>query len=166
MWWAAGVMGLVGAALCLWLMHGRSMPGLRMLDKDFQCPDMCFRYSPEELFGGLDRLGAQGRALLLRFWCIDAGFIVSLLAVMLAAAHNCASDFALQRRVMDLAACLRAAADLLENALLSRAVRAYPQKRLEGIVRLASAVTSVKWCLMVLWVAGLFASLFFRAIQL
>lgn len=166
MWLAAGVAGLVGAALCLWLMHERSMPGLRALDKNFQCPDMRFRYSPEELFDGLDRLGAQGRALLLRFWCIDAGFVVSLLAVMLAAAHNCASDFVLQRSAMDAAACLRAAADLMENALLSRAVRAYPQKRLEGLVRLASTVTSIKWCLMVLWVAGLFASLFFRAIRL
>ena len=56
MWLAAGVAGLVGAALCLWLMHERSMPGLRALDKNFQCPDMRFRYSPEELFGGLDRL--------------------------------------------------------------------------------------------------------------
>ena len=54
----------------------------------------------------------------------------------------------------------------MENALLSRAVRAYPQKRLEGLVRLASTVTSIKWCLMVLWVAGLFASLFFCAIRL
>ena len=62
LWTAVGVVGAAGAALAGWHMHRRQMPALRALDADFQCPDMRFRYTPQELFDGLDRLGAQGRA--------------------------------------------------------------------------------------------------------
>ena len=124
---------------------------------------MRFRYTPQELFDGLDRLGAQGRALLLRFWLADAGFAVALLAVTLAAARNSMPDLSPLRMVMDAAACLRALADLLENALLVRAVRAYPNRRRAGTVHAASAATSVKWCMTGLWVAGLFGGLVLRA---
>ena len=123
LWTAVGVVGAAGAALAGWHMHRRQMPALRALDADFQCPDMRFRYTPQELFDGLDRLGAQGRALLLRFWLADAGFAVALLAVTLAAARNSMPDLSPLRMVMDAAACLRTLADLVENALLVRAVR-------------------------------------------
>ena len=163
LWTAVGAVGAAGAALAGWHMHRRQMPALRALDADFQCPDMRFRYTAQELFDGLDRLGAQGRALLLRFWLADAGFAVALLAVTLAAAHNSMPDLSPLRMVMDAAACLRALADLLENALLVRAVRAYPNRRRAGTVHAASAATSVKWCMTGLWVAGLFGGLVLRA---
>lgn len=165
-WFAAGLAGAAGAALCLWRMHRRLMPALRALDSRFDCPDMRFGYAPGELFDGLERLGAQGRALLMRFWLTDAGFIASLLAVMLAVARGNMAELAPLRMAMDAAACLRAAADLLENALLARVTRACPGRRLEGAARAASLVTQVKWCLTGLWVAGLFGGLLLRAAQL
>lgn len=105
LWTAVGGVGAAGAALAGWHMHRRQMPALRALDADFQCPDMRFRYTAQELFDGLDRLGAQGRALLLRFWLADAGFAVALLAVTLAAARNSMPDLSPLRMVMDAAAC-------------------------------------------------------------
>lgn len=63
-------------------------------------------------------------------------------------------------------ACLRGAADALENLLLLRALAAYPKRRLTGTVRAASAATTLKWLFMGLWVAGLFINLVYRAAQL
>ena len=57
-------------------------------------------------------------------------------------------------------------AGLLENALLAHAVSAYPDRRREGTVQMAAAVTAAKWCLTGLWVAGLFGGLVLRAARL
>ena len=166
LWTAVGVVGAAGAALAGWHMHRRQMPALRALDADFQCPDMRFHYTPQELFDGLERLGAGGRALLGRFWWADAGLSVALLAVLLAAAHNSVAAFAPLRVGMDAAACLRTLADLLENALLAGVARAYPGLRRTGMARGAAAATALKWCLTGLWVAGLFGGLVLRAARL
>lgn len=105
---------------------------LRALDAGFQCPDMRFHYTPQELFDGLDRLGAKGRAQLMRLWWADTGLSLSLLAVMAAAAHNSMAGLAPLPTAMDAVACLRAVADLLENALLAHAVSAYPRPQARG----------------------------------
>ena len=88
LWMAVGIAGAAGAALAGWYISRRQMPALRALDAGFQCPDMRFHYTPQELFDGLDRLGAKGRAQLMRLWWADTGLGLSLLAVMAAAAHN------------------------------------------------------------------------------
>ena len=88
LWMAVGIAGAAGAALAGWYISRRQMPALRALDAGFQCPDMRFHYTPQELFDGLDRLGAKGRAQLMRLWWADTGLDLSLLAVMVAAAHN------------------------------------------------------------------------------
>lgn len=166
LWMAVGIAGAAGAALAGWYISRRQMPALRALDAGFQCPDMRFHYTPQELFDGLDRLGAKGCAQLTRLWWADTGLSLSLLAVMAAAAHNSMAGLAPLPTAMDAVACLRAVADLLENALLAHAVRAYPDRRREGTVQMAAAVTAAKWCLTGLWVVGLFGGLVLRAARL
>lgn len=73
----------------------------------------------------------------MRLWWADTGLDLSLLAVMVAAAHNSMAGLAPLPTAMDAAACLRAVADLLENALLAHAVSAYPGRRQEGTVQMA-----------------------------
>lgn len=166
LWTAIGVAGAAGVALAGWYMYRRQMPALRALDAGFQCPDMRFRYAPEELFVTLERLGAQGRALLLRLWWLDTGLGIALLGVMLAAANNSIADFAPLRMCMDAAACLRTLAELLENVFLACVARACPDHRRKGSARAAAAATMAKWCLTGLWVAGLFGGLVLRAARL
>ena len=107
LWMAVGIAGAAGAALAGWYISRRQMPALRALDADFQCPDMRFHYTPQELFDGLDRLGAKGRAQLMRLWWADTGLSLSLLAVMAAAAHNSMVGLAPLPTAMDAVACLR-----------------------------------------------------------
>lgn len=166
MWTVVGVAGAAGAALIGWHMHRRQMPALRALDASFQCPDMRFRYAPQELFDSLDRLGTQGGTLLMRFWRADAGLSLLLLAVMLAAANNSVGNFTPLRMAMDAAAGLRTLLDLVEDGLLAGVVRAYPDRRREGMARVSAVVTAAKWCLTGLWVAGLFGGLVLRAARL
>ena len=142
LWMAVGIAGAAGAALAGWYISRRQMPALRALDAGFQCPDMT------------------------RLWWTDTGLSLSLLAVMAAAAHNSMAGLAPLPTAMDAVACLRAVADLLENALLAHAVSAYPGRRQEGTVQMAAAVTAAKWCLTGLWVAGLFGGLVLRAARL
>ncbi|HIS43036.1 MAG TPA: hypothetical protein IAC11_09170 [Candidatus Limiplasma pullicola] len=162
LWTVVGVVGAAGAAVAGWYMYRRQMPPLRVLDARFQWPDLHFRYAPQEIFDGLERLGSQGRARMRRLWLADTGLSVALLA----AANNSVADPAPLRMAMDAAACLRTLADLLENALLACAVRGYPERRRTGMVRVAAVVTAGKWCLTGLWVAGLFGGLVLRAARL
>lgn len=166
LWTVVGVAGAAGAALAGWYIYRRQIPPLRALDARFQWPDLRSHYAPQEIFDGLERLGSQGRARMMRLWLADTGLSVALLAVMLAAANNSVSDLAPLRMAMDAAACLRTLADLLENALLACAVRGYPERRRTGMVRVAAVVTAGKWCLTGLWVAGLFGGLVLRAARL
>ena len=162
LWTVVGVVGAAGAAVAGWYMYRRQMPPLRVLDARFQWPDLHFRYAPQEIFDGLERLGSQGRARMRRLWLADTGLSVALLA----AANNSVADPAPLRMAMDAAACLRTLADLLENALLACAVRGYPERRRTGMVRVAAVVTAGKWCLTGLWVAGLSGGLVLRAARL
>ena len=97
---------------------------------------------------------------------IVLGLSLIHISVMAAAAHNSMVGLAPLPTAMDAVACLRAVADLLENALLAHAVSAYPGRRQEGTVQMAAAVTAAKWCLTGLWVAGLFGGLVLRAARL
>lgn len=167
LWAAVAAVGALGTAACCYAMwYSKSgMPALRALDADFQCLDMLFRYTPERAFSSFEKVGKRGRSLLKRFWLTDFGFIASFGLVMLAVGHN-TGVLAPLRYAMYALACLRGAADALENLLLLRALAAYPQRRLTGTVRAASAATTLKWLFMGLWVAGLFINLVYRAAQL
>lgn len=164
LWIAAAIAGALGTAACYWAMWRAKggVPALRALDADFQCLDMLFRYTPEQAFASFDKAGPQGKGLLRRFWLTDFGFIASFGLVMLVVTHN-TGVLAPLRHAMYALACLRGAADTLENLLLLRALGAYPQRRLTGTLKAASAATTLKWLLMGLWVAGLFINLVYRA---
>lgn len=167
LWIVTAILGALGTAACYYAMwHAKSgMPALRALDANFQCLDMLLRYTPDQAFASFEKAGSQGRGLLRRFWLMDFGFIASFGLVMLAVTHNTGALTPL-RYAMYALACLRGAADVLENLLLLRALGAYPKRRLAGTVRAASTATTLKWLSMGLWVAGLFINLVYRAAQL
>lgn len=166
-WLAVTIIGAAGAVISAYLMHWhrQGIPALKAINREFDCPDMRFRYAPDWLFQCLEDLGDEGRKLLRRFWTIDFVFILSLWLVMLSVTHNTAT-IAPVRMVMYLLSTLRAFADALENALLLRICDGSPAGRPEGMARAASLVTSVKWCLMGLWVVGLFFGLMLQAARL
>lgn len=164
-WLAVTIVGAAGAALCAYGMHRREIPALKALDPEFDCPDMRFRYSPDWLWSRLDGVGAEGRRRLLRFWTIDLGFIASLWLVMMAVTHNTATLTPVRMAMYGLST-LRAVMDAVENALLARLCSGYPLRKPRGMARAASFVTSAKWCLMGLWVVGLFFGLVLQAAKL
>lgn len=166
-WMAVSLVGAAGLVGCAYLMYRdrRGIPALKALDSHFDCPDMRLRYTPGELWRCFDGVGDEGRGLLRRFWTIDFGFILSLLLVMLAIAHNTATIKAVRLAMYGVSG-LRAVADGVENGLLMWICKGYPAKKPEGLARVASGVTMVKWGLMGLWVVGLFLGLVVQAAKL
>ena len=63
-WLILTIVGALGSAACLYGIYGdkkRGYPALKAVDSQFEMPDMRFRYTPEELFACLEKLGTEGR---------------------------------------------------------------------------------------------------------
>ena len=87
-WLILTIVGALGSAACLYGIYGdkkRGYPALKAVDSQFEMPDMRFRYTPEELFACLEKLGTGGRQRLHRLWGLDSAlalFLVLVLAVL------------------------------------------------------------------------------------
>lgn len=156
-------LGLSLTGLLMWRSpHG--VPGLRQLDSAFQLPDMRFFYKPATLWDTFERLGAQGRAKLRRFWLIDGGFIICLMGVQWVITRHFAQMPWLRTLMLGLLV-LRAVLDALENILLSIACARYP-RRLHRTATLGGYTTSAKFVALYGWLGGLFICLFMQAVKI
>lgn len=167
LWTVITVVGAGGMAACYCLMHHKQtgVPALRALDKEFQCPDMRFRYTPEQLYAMFDGVGEAGARLMKRFWLVDFVFIAFFFLVMAAVTHNTA-HLPYTRVGMYALSALRAIADGCENLLLLGVQRVYPRIRRDGLARAASCATGIKWALMGAWIVALFANLLVSATRM
>ena len=135
-WLILTIVGALGSAACLYGIYGdkkRGYPALKAVDSQFEMPDMRFRYTPEELFACLEKLGTEGRQRLRRLWGLDSALALFLVLVLAVVSHNLAA-FRWLRWAMYGLAVLRSLLDLLENGLLLRVDR-----HGEGRVRLHHA---------------------------
>ena len=140
----------------------RSPRKIPMENGEFHMPDMRFHYSADGLYAMLESVGAENLPLLRRYWRLDYGFIVCFLGVMLSIDLNIDGPATTLYVLMGIAATLRALLDVLENILLLRLYRAYPDRR-NRTARFAGFVTSVKFLCLYAWVILLFYKLFARA---
>ena len=159
------VIACIGFAACLYLMQFRTVPALAKLCPDFKLPDMRLHYDAPALFDTLEQVGAQGQALLKRYWLTDFGFIACFLVIMLVVTFNNAPLEPI-RNAMYIAAILRAALDMTENLLLLSVTAAYPAKMRRKTATVAGFVTSAKFLALGLWLLGLFASLLMRGLAM
>ncbi len=164
LWIVLSIIAAAGAGLCLYIMHGRLIPALKALDKDFALPDMRFRYGAKELYACLDGVGDSGRAMLRRYWLADFGFIACFWLIMVLVGRNNVHNEILQA-VMLAAASLRALLDIIENLILLKLNAIYPVRR-EKLASVCGGVTSAKFIALGVWIAGMFAALFVSAIKL
>lgn len=167
-WWIAiMIVSGVGLLICLYFMHKskHGVPGLKAIDPNFQWPDMSMSYTPDKLYSTFDGIGEEGQRKLKRLWLVDFAFILCLLGVMLYITNkNVLID--LIRYVMYGAASIRAVLDAAENLLLMAISSAYPKTKRTRMARFSSIVTSGKWAMMGLWLAGLFVQLMIRSVQI
>ena len=157
-WLILTIVGALGSAACLYGIYGdkkRGYPALKAVDSQFEMPDMRLRYTPEELFACLEKLGTEGRQRLRRLWGLDSALALFLVLVLAVVSHNLAAFRWL--------AVLRSLLDFLENGLLLRVCTAYPSRRLTGTAKAASACTMLKWAAAILWVTGMFGAARVRA---
>ncbi|MBE5800910.1 MAG: hypothetical protein E7319_01315 [Clostridiales bacterium] len=164
LWLIAGLAGTVGVLTCLWGMQNKKSglsTRLTALDEHFQLPDLRFTYRAEQVFATLEGVGDEGKKLLMRLWTLDFALIASMFAMMAVVTNNVV-EMAWLSAVMLAANCLRGAADLIENVLLMIVCAGYPRKKRAFAANAAGAATAVKWVSAVLWVAGMFLSLFLR----
>lgn len=164
-WLILTIVGALGSAACLYGIYGDKKRGylaLKAVDSQFEMPDMRFRYTPEELFACLEKLGTEGRQRLRRLWGLDSALALFLVLVLAVVSHNLAA-FRWLRWAMYGLAVLRSLLDFLENGLLLRVCTAYPSRRLTGTAKAASVCTMLKWAAAVLWVAGMFGAALVRA---
>ncbi|HNW86008.1 MAG TPA: hypothetical protein PLP25_09205 [Candidatus Limiplasma sp.] len=136
----------------------KGLRGMQVEGKPFQMPDMRLHYGAEALYAGFAQAG-DNRPRMRRYWLLDFGFIVCFLGVMLAIGRNIAHANDTLRWWMAVAACARAALDILENLLLLSLLRAYPACR-DGWAAFAGWVTTAKYLCLFAWVAALFVNLF------
>ena len=119
-WLILTIVGALGSAACLYGIYGdkkRGYPALKAVDSQFEMPDMRFRYTPEELFACLEKLGTEGRQRLRRLWGLDSALALLLVLVLAVVSHNLAA-FRWLRWAMYGLAVLRSLLDFLENGLL------------------------------------------------
>ncbi len=165
-WTWVGLVSL--AALLLFLSRlyhkERGLPAMKLLYPDYDSPDMRFGYTRERMLALFEGLGETGRAMQREVWLWDTGLALALTGVLAAASVNVAAA-PWVRAAMIAAACLRCLMDWLENALLLRALGAWEAGRTPAFGG-ASLVTQAKWCLMALWVLGLFGSLLWQGMRL
>ena len=98
---------------------------------------------------------------MLRFWTVDLALIAGMFAMMAAVTNNVAK-LEWIAAVMLWSNIIRAVADLLEDMLLIIASAGYPGKKRAIPANLAGILTIIKWAAAILWVAGMFLSLFLR----
>lgn len=166
-WMAIMIASGIGLLICLYVMHQskHGVPGLKAIDPDFQWPDMSMSYTPDKLFTTLDGIGEEGQRKLKRLWLIDLAFIVCLLGTMLYITNkNVLVDVI--RYMMYGAAIMRAVLDAAENLLLMAVSDAYPKTKRTRMAKISSIVTSAKWVMMGIWIAGLFVQLGIRSVQI
>lgn len=93
-WLILTIVGALGSAACLYGIYGdkkRGYPTLKAVDSQFEMPDMRFRYTPEELFACLEKLGTGGRQRLHRLWGLDSALALFLVLVLAVVSHNLAA---------------------------------------------------------------------------
>ena len=146
-------------------MSKKSPRRIRVQDREFRMPDMRFHYTADELNQAFEEVGTENLPRLRRYWLLDFGFIVCFWGVMLSIDLNIDGPATTLYVLMGIAATLRALFDVLENILLLRLYRAYPDRR-NRTARFAGFVTSVKFLCLYAWVIMLFYKLFARAFGL
>jgi hypothetical protein len=125
--------------------------------------DLHFSYNPEQVSVYLAELGDEGRRsyrcmLLLPDMVFPLVYAsaLSVLLVLVLCRHLSAA-----RRYLCLAPYLVVIADWGENLFLATALDAYPDT-LDGLIRIASVFTSLKWTLLALTLLLLFAAILVR----
>jgi len=164
LWLLTGLAGTLGVLVCLWCMMNKKnglLTRLNGLHSGFTIPDLQFRYGSEKLYETLDAVGEEGKRLMIRFWILDLPLIASMFAMMAAVTNNIAT-IGWIATVMLWSNIVRSVADLLEDLLLLAATAAYPAKKRPLIANAAGMVTAVKWVAAILWVAGMFLTLFLK----
>ena len=125
--------------------------------------DLHFTYTPEQVYGYLAELGAEGRG---SYSCMLL-FPDMVFPVVYAAALSVLFMLVLCRHVSPARAylCLFpflvVIADWGENLFLAGVLAAYPQS-LDGVIRIASLFTSLKWVLIALTLLALLSVLLVR----
>ena len=158
----AAVCAALGMAGMLYLMQlGKNSPEakLKKADAEFRPLDMRFHYGAKDVQSTLERAGAEGRALMRRYWLLDFGFIACFGVVMTLLPYNL-TDRGWLIVLMQGCAVARALLDVLENSLLLCCARRYPA---QGPAALSGWATTLKFICLFAWIAGLFAALFIRA---
>ena len=122
---------------------------------------MQLRYDAGKLFSTLDAVGEEGKRLMLRFWFVDLALICGMFAMMATVTNNVAK-IGWIAAVMLWSNIVRAVADFAEDLLLITAAAGYPAKKRAIPANIAGVITMIKWAAAVLWVAGMFLSLFIR----
>lgn len=164
MWLLSGMAGTLAVLVCLWCMMNKKnglLTRLGKLQEGFAMPDLQLRYDAQKLFATLDAVGEEGKRLMLRFWTVDLALIAGMFAMMAAVTNNVAK-LEWIAAVMLWSNIIRAVADLLEDVLLIIASAGYPGKKRAIPANLAGILTIIKWAAAILWVAGMFLSLFLR----
>lgn len=164
----------LGVAFFFWLLNFSSLPvsepALKRLSNGEGLLDTRFYYTAPEAFHAMDRYGAAGRALYLRFLAFDSifaplyGFAFALLMTRVAAGLF---DPASRWNSVNLLPLAVAMADVAENVCLLLLLTAYPeQDRLVGT--LAGIATLTKWSFAVIAIGVLtilFLSLAIRRLR-
>lgn len=164
MWLLTGIAGTLCVLVCLFCMMNKKnglLTRLNGLTEGFAMPDLQLRYDAGKLFSTLDAVGEEGKRLMLRFWFVDLALICGMFAMMATVTNNVAK-IGWIATVMLWSNIVRAAADFAEDLLLITAAAGYPAKKRAIPANMAGIITMIKWAAAVLWVAGMFLSLFIR----
>lgn len=128
--------------------------GLKPYLGDTGTLDMMFHYSYQYAYDLLDGLGNAGRLIYLRFFVLDAIFILSF-AVVLAEiikflVRKAALSFKWNR--LSLLSYFRGLFDMLENIFLAATIICFPTGS-TVLIRLAGIITTTKWVVLILSLA-------------
>ena len=156
---------IAGLVVFYYLMILRKGCPQRLLGERFKMPDVRMRYTPDQLYQTFESAGEDKRPLMRLYWLYDFGLMACLTGVMIAVTANLVSQNVWTFYVMLIIAVARTAVDAVEDLLFLHLLKHYPQRK-DGLARLASAATTVKHSLLIVWLAFLFILLFLAAFQL
>jgi hypothetical protein len=157
-WYSLRVMLVLfaGVAFFFWMFNFSSFPlsspELRKLSNGADLLDVRFYYFPEEAFCAIDRYGASGRALYLRFLAADFifapvyGVAFSLLLTRMSRTTNSPASRWNNINVLPV---LIAFADVAENVCILLLLLTYPA-RYVSFASLAGIATVAKWSLTII----------------
>ncbi|NTV78102.1 MAG: hypothetical protein HGA25_02895 [Clostridiales bacterium] len=159
------IIGIMGFIICLMVMYltDHGISGIQTYDCSFRLLDMRFHYTSKIVNQTFEQISAGGRIAYQKYLVLDFIFIICFLVVMISISSTVFTSPHVKLFLYTLCG-LRALLDVLENILLLRMLRQYPDFD-KTLASICSWSTTFKFIMLYIWLLLMILSIILMTFQ-